>query len=177
MATINNVTIKNLKSFRGHEGEVLAQGSIYLNNKRLGFWSQDSWGGPDQFDFDESVLKNACKNFKAGFPKDYKYVDLCDEADIFISYLLKLIELEKALKRFFKKGYKNAVMVSDGFDIAYMVTSFEHDDPVVLGKYSKEVERMKSDMREDAQVDVIRPDSFDIIIDAKHKVPTFLMSI
>ena len=171
MATINGVTIKNLKTFRGHDGETLAQGSIYLNGKRLGFWSQDSWGGPDQFDFDESVLKDACKNFKDGFPKDYRYLEVCDEADVFLGDLLK-----KQLKSYFKKGYKNAVVVSDGIQMAFMVTTFNHDDPVVLGKYSKEVESMKADMLKDARVDVVRPSDFDITVDANHKVPAFLMS-
>lgn len=177
MATINGVTIKNLKTFRGHEGEAIAQGSIYLNGKRLGFWSQDSWGGPDQFDFDESVLKDACKNFKAGFPKDYKYLAVCDEVDVFLGDLLQLADLEKKLKGYFKKGYKNAVVVSDGIRMTFMVTTFNHDDPVVLGKYGKEVESMKADMLKDARVDVVRPGDFDIKVDANNKVPTFLMSI
>ena len=177
MASINGVAIKNLKMFRGHEGEALAQGSIYLNGKRLGTWSQDSWGGPDQFDFDESILKEACINFKAGFPEDYRYREVCDEPDVFLGDLLKLVNLEKAFKGYFKRGYKTAIAVSDGFNMAFMATAFEHDDPVVLAKYSKEVEKMKSDMRRDARVDVIRPGDFDIKVDTDHTVPTLLMSI
>ena len=40
--------IKNLKNFKGHEGEHLLQCSVYKDNKRIGFYSDDSWGGPPQ---------------------------------------------------------------------------------------------------------------------------------
>ena len=176
MATINGVTIKNVKTFRGHEGEALAQGSVQLNGKRLGFWSQDSWGGFDQFDFDESILKDACKNFKDGFPKDYKYLAVCDEADVFLGDLLKLTDLEKQLKKYFKRGYKNAIVVSDGIRMSFMVTVFDHDDSTILGNYHKDIEKMKADMLKDARIDVVRPSDFNIKVDAKHKIPSFLMS-
>lgn len=40
MASINGVSIKAFKKFRGHEGEELYQGNVYYNGKKLGFWSQ-----------------------------------------------------------------------------------------------------------------------------------------
>ena len=58
MASINGVSIKAFKKFRGHEGEELYQGNVYYNGKKLGFWSQDAHGGIcDNFEFDETVLE------------------------------------------------------------------------------------------------------------------------
>ena len=63
MASINGITVKAIKEFRGHDGEPLAQGNLYLNNKKIGFWSQDSWGGPDHFQlepqYNERLLNDA----------------------------------------------------------------------------------------------------------------------
>ena len=57
MASLNGVSLKNLKTYAGHEGEPCMQGSVYYNGKKLGFWSQDGHGGPDRFDFNENELK------------------------------------------------------------------------------------------------------------------------
>lgn len=39
-------------NFRGHEGEPLVQGNLTLNGKKIGTWSEDSWGGPSCIDAD-----------------------------------------------------------------------------------------------------------------------------
>lgn len=39
MASINNVTVKSLKTFSGHEGEPCYWGNLYLGNKKIGSWS------------------------------------------------------------------------------------------------------------------------------------------
>ena len=51
MVKVYDVTIKNLKSFKDHEGCEIAQGEIWKGKEHLGFWSQDSWGGEDIFEF------------------------------------------------------------------------------------------------------------------------------
>lgn len=174
MASINGVTIKNLKTFRGHEWEEVAQGSIYLNGKRLGFWSQDSWGGPDTFDFDESILNEAVKNFKDGLPRDYKYLDIIDTT-IFIGELLRLIDTEKYLKKDFKKGYKVAIVVSNRYCASSLATMVDYDNTALLTKYAKDIEEMKSEFR-DADVHIFRPNDFDLTIDATHEAPTYFLT-
>jgi hypothetical protein len=37
--------IKGIKSFKGHDGEPLSQGNLYLGAKKVCEWSDDSWGG------------------------------------------------------------------------------------------------------------------------------------
>ena len=56
MASIKGIELKNIKTFRGVEYPVNYQGNIYYNGKKLGFWSQDSWGGPDSYDFNTDEL-------------------------------------------------------------------------------------------------------------------------
>ena len=57
MASIKGITLKNVKDFRGHEGEDLVQGDVYYKGKKVGFYSQDAWGGMDNFNLDYSLDK------------------------------------------------------------------------------------------------------------------------
>lgn len=45
MAKIKGLEIKGVTKFKGHGGEPLTQGSIYLNGKRIGDYSDDYTGG------------------------------------------------------------------------------------------------------------------------------------
>lgn len=67
-ASINGVSIKNLEYFEGHEGGCY-QGNVYLDGKLLGFWSQDSWGGPDNFDFNMFPVTERAKEYYRKNPK------------------------------------------------------------------------------------------------------------
>lgn len=175
MASINGVAIKNYKTFCGFEGEA-SQGTIYLNGKRLGFWSQDGNGGPDRFDFKESVLKDACERFKSGFPTDYKYINFCDDAEVFLGELARLTETERYLKRYFNKGYRAAVVVSNSWMSKTLFAPIDGSDAEILTAYAKDIEGMKAELDGKIDVSVFKPNSFDCIVDADHKVPTFLMS-
>ena len=48
---IPSVTVKNVKFHQGHEGEPLAQASIYIDGKKAGFGSDGDWGGESRFEF------------------------------------------------------------------------------------------------------------------------------
>ena len=58
MAKIKGIELKNVKEFRGHEGEILEQGDVYYKGKKVGFWSQDGWGGCDNFNLDYNLDKD-----------------------------------------------------------------------------------------------------------------------
>ena len=68
VASINGVSLKKLSYFVGHEGGCF-QGDVYLDGKKLGFWSQDSWGGPDNFEFEQSPIIERAKEYYAAHPK------------------------------------------------------------------------------------------------------------
>ena len=87
MASLNGVTIRNLKGFNGHEGEPLFQGSVYLNGQKLGFWSQDAHGGSDNYDFNTKALVE--QNIKAEICAQNVYLGImkaCKEIDDSVTY-------------------------------------------------------------------------------------------
>lgn len=106
MATINGIAIKGLKYFRDHEGMEIAQGNLYVENKKIGFWSMDSWGGPDIISLDdkysEAKLRQCIKD-KAG-----------TDIDIALWRLLNLKDYEDLWKR---NGKRRLFIATDTFHI------------------------------------------------------------
>lgn len=52
MAKIYGIELKNIKNFVGHEG-LAFQANVYLNGKKVGFYSQDGWGGSGWLEADK----------------------------------------------------------------------------------------------------------------------------
>lgn len=78
MAKIKGIELKNIREFRGHEGEPLVQGDVYYKNKKVGFYSQDSWGGPDILNLDYNLenleeINDVVNNYIGG--KLFKKID------------------------------------------------------------------------------------------------------
>ena len=116
MASLNGVNIRNLKSFRGHEGEPLWQGSVYHNGRKLGFWSQDAHGGSDNYDFNSKLLEYPTLAWKSAL-KGTKYYEYL-EVDGFMSVVSAIMDLEKEYKKAEKKGYPVAcigINLVDGY--------------------------------------------------------------
>lgn len=167
MAGINGVKIKNVKNFRGHKGEPLVQGDVWVDGKKMGFWTQDGWRGPDMFHFDESCLKKAVADYKSGY--EGEYADLIDK-DIFMEAVAQLTSMEKDFR---KKKRSHAILVTDKYNC---ITMYVDDEGDLLNKYAKYIEEMKSSLFEDKEhiVAVLDKDSFDIVVDGDHKAPKFL---
>ena len=55
MAKIKGIELKKVNNFKGHEGEPLTQGDVYYKGKRVGYYSQDAWGGMDIFNLDYNL--------------------------------------------------------------------------------------------------------------------------
>lgn len=64
MASINGIELKGVKEFKGHEFEDLIQGNIYYKGKKVGWYSQDSWGGCDHIDLNYTLPKDLLKEIK-----------------------------------------------------------------------------------------------------------------
>ena len=105
MASYNGITIKALKKFKDHEGISIAQGNIYIENKKVGFWSQDAWCGPDIVNldpkYDERKLEEACA--KRG-----------QNLEITMYEALRLTEDEKDWK---KSGWPRMFVADDGVHV------------------------------------------------------------
>lgn len=136
MAKIHGIELKGVKTFRDHEGASIAQGNIYVEGKKVGEWSQDSWGGPDIISMDKGYSEKAfndaikkvhpdakkCKSRTHEFELEY-------DAEILMSDLLKLNDEEKTYKKFVKSGYTTICIVSDNYGaIIYGIRSASQFD-------------------------------------------------
>lgn len=117
MVKVYDVTIKNLKSFKDHEGCEIAQGEIWKGKEHLGFWSQDSWGGEDIFEFPEEKLADEVAEFKASNhfnnlldreasaddQKTRKDIEKYFDTEMFIYEILHRMRVAKLYKKVCKK--------------------------------------------------------------------------
>jgi hypothetical protein len=142
MAKINGFELKNITNFRGHEGEDLIQANVYYKGKKVGFWSQDSWGGCDNFNLDyelNSELKEEVNNklhtYKGGIIFD-KVDKLYDKTynitfehkikqigyEYLFSDLVQLIDFEKYYKKYTKQFNTDTIIIfyKDLFNLSVM---------------------------------------------------------
>lgn len=113
MAKINNIELKAVRRFADHEGFMIAQGNVYFKNKKLGFWSQDSWGGPDRFDFDEELLSKEVESYRLHAPMEKEAYRKFADLSCLLCDLLALTDEEKTYKKGVKKGFRTYVSVRD----------------------------------------------------------------
>ena len=114
MAEIKGLTLKSVTNFKGHAGEPCKQGAIYLNGKKVGYYSDDFNMGPSEIRFDnretEKEVLAICKAYFEENPKDRwcygtDYADKGIELEEIFTVLIELIDFEKEYKKMLKKGY------------------------------------------------------------------------
>lgn len=130
MASINGIELKGIKEFKGHEFEDLVQGNIYYKGKKVGWYSQDSWGGCDHIDLDYTLpkellkeIKNILDNYESetlfnGISKlyDKKYNVKFDHkifkgGEFLFGDLIQLNDFEKTYKKFSKQWGINNIAI------------------------------------------------------------------
>lgn len=153
MAEINGISLKNVKHFKDHEGCMIAQGDVYYKGKKLGFWTEDSWGGPDSYDFDETVLDEEVKKYAASDYVEDKYRSIIN-LDILLANLLALIDDEKGYKKGVKKGYSKYVLADDGFHVFGFYTNEE--DPKKGSFYTEFIKNCRKTFFKDWEPDGIK---------------------
>lgn len=129
MASVNGIALKGLKTFKDHEGMDILQGNLYIGGKKIGFWSQDAWCGPDivvlEKEYDERKLEKCFQ--------DAGYEDM-ERA------MWKLLELKLDEDDWKKSGSERLFIGTDG----YHVINIQVNDPkTTLGNMlmRKDVER------------------------------------
>ena len=139
MANINGIEINAIKTFLGTEGYA-RQGNVYLDKKKIGFFSEDGNGGCDWigFECDKEIKELFFSRVRAHYKKyptlDYKkiYDMTIDEyvkqenklpvtryeqesndtaMEYFMEKLLNLKEFEQDYKKAVKKGYSAIIAV------------------------------------------------------------------
>ena len=113
MAKLCGVQIKNVKTFRGREYPVNYQGVVYLDGKKLGFWSQDGDGAVyDNFEFNSKPIDDIAEEYGKAHGKDMEYWD----ATSFMAELVNFHCLEKTYKNLSKKGFPTVLFLTDKDD-------------------------------------------------------------
>lgn len=132
MASIKGIELKNITEFRGHEGEELTQGDVYYKGQKVGYYSQDAWGGMDIFDLDwQNLTKDLMKEIKEitdnyiGNVLFKKLDDLYNKTykinwehkpqakgyEYLFEDLLELIHHEEIYKKYSKKWNRNDISI------------------------------------------------------------------
>ena len=102
-ASIRGLEIRNMRRFLGHEQEELYQGNIYYKGKKVGWYSDDAWGGCSIIDVQKAhreIIENIAKVYLA---KKYPKEEFLWSADILFG---EIIELTLNAK-FFEKQQKS----------------------------------------------------------------------
>lgn len=114
MAKINGLQIKNVVNFKGHEGEGLFQCDVYHNGKKVGWFSQNAWGGPDEIHVNNDVVEL----FK-DYPSDALDKTKQNPNAVFYGIEWAIIDLyglkqtERAFKSNDSRGFPGTVEISD----------------------------------------------------------------
>lgn len=168
MASINGVSIKKLTYFKDHDGCKIAQGTIYYKGKALGEWSQDAWGGPDAYSFDEDILKKAVEAYAAS---DY-VADKCKsffDLDCFLGDLVQLTSDEKEYKKGLKDNYTSLVVCRGQ---GYRIKCNNEDDI----RASESFKKLEEDAKRRGGYEKVRIytslSCFDIVVEADKRSDT-----
>lgn len=168
MAKINGVEIKTYKTSVDHESFKIASAVVYIDGKKAGHWSQDFWGGADHYDGDiYEIISERAREFQKGFPKNYIYYDVMDDADCFMTSLTRLCDHEKQYKQAVKHGYPSMIINTENrYTFNYLglrVPVTKEMTGTVLNKYKNGT--------------IINSlEDFDIMIDENHPCPNWMLA-
>ena len=104
MAQIKGITLKRLTRFVGREG-VAYQGSIYLNGKKVGWFSQSGDGGFSDFSFQSREIRDEVEGIVKKYYEEYPPDKYGGDIEDFFNTLVELILNEKEFKKGVKEGY------------------------------------------------------------------------
>ena len=159
MASINGLTVKAMKTFRDHEGCEIAQGNLYLGNKKIGFWSQDFMGGPDVIDLDRQYDVRKLEKW---------FEDRDENLDLVLWNLLILKEKETEWKKW---KCERVFYATDG----YHIITVGMKNPRISASDILDMEEVQKILKEDftggianAQIEILAAETFD---DAGEQIP------
>lgn len=97
MASIKGLQIKNMVGFKGHEGEPLTQGDLYIDGKKVGYYSDDYCGGYSKIAFDDpttrKLVEEKCKAYFEEHPEKALFEVVGKEN--FLKYVMKIGKTRK----------------------------------------------------------------------------------
>ena len=117
MAKIKDFEIKNIVQFKGHELESLEQGDVYYKGEKIGFFSEDMWGGEGIFhDYRKVNIKELMVDIKEWVKNNYifaKFPNLEEYYNInmLMEDILRLTEIETDFKKAKKEKWEGLLLV------------------------------------------------------------------
>lgn len=175
MATINGITIKNVKTFSGIEYPTCTECTVYDGKKRIGSYCEDQWGGSGHFSPSSIYkdLKPYAEKYKAGC-KNSQYYEFSGDPEVLLEKIIRLHNYEKDFKRNVKNGYMATVF----FYSDYLVMAYGFRQAIDENNlHPSIIKNLKKNFpKENYQIwQVTDPNSFDIIIDEDHPIPSYLV--
>lgn len=100
MASINGISIKELKKFTGPDGEHLYCGDIYCRGRRLGSWAQKAGREehPDIFRFDTKDIEKEAEAYAEYLADAEGNSRTSESLSSFMQELIRITEAEKVLE-------------------------------------------------------------------------------
>lgn len=142
MATINNLTIKNLKEMEDHEGNCISTGCVYIGTKKILSWTDDFMGGAPRVYMQPEYSEIKLEKLIDELNRDKAHHGVRDDGSEFtveycleflIADLINLKEDEKVFNKTVKKENRiGVIIVSDGYH------QFHYELSNDLAKHSKE---------------------------------------
>ena len=115
MASINGLKLKAYKKVGvGEEGEIYS-GSLYIGSKRLGTTTDDQWGGPAHYSFDQRILDKYVEAYNRFRPCPWGGEWT---TDTLVGGLDELNRLEQRYKKLSYIGPRTLVYFTDGLNAA-----------------------------------------------------------
>lgn len=117
MSKINGLEVKSLKSFTGHEEELLYRGTLYLQGKKIGEFREDFMSGPMDItllpELDYQKLNNKIVELNKGLPdpwhtEEEDEKDLCPWGEKLKDFCLELMIHRIIDLKNWEKEYKKA---------------------------------------------------------------------
>lgn len=144
MASVCGISIINRKSFMDHEDITCYQGDIYLDGKKIGFWSDDYMGSPwgsleMELGYSETKLKEAVRRERGA-----EEGDVHDNMDISFELLMKELNYLENMENLYKEakasGYIGILVSTDGFHMDYWQIPAGYHGRDIVKEYEEELE-------------------------------------
>jgi len=128
MAKINGFEFKGITTFKGHDGMLLFQANIYENGKKIGFFSEDAWGGEERIELIE---------------RDHEKEKTFREIAF---HLIQLHDAQKDYKKALKKGYDTLAVIGDtylaDYDFSEEPRLVDLSYSIMYDKHKEEIEKL-----------------------------------
>ena len=171
MASINKISLKNVKTFPDHEGCRIAGGDVWYNGKKLGHWQQDYYCGPDNYDFDERVLQKEVEAYKQSGLVEEMFRDVAGLDSLLDDLLHQFWWIYLALVgKYFKQGYRTVIFFSDGYHFTYLWTQRDKKSALDSDLFKEMLAECRKTFFQDAKLEIAAYEagkaSFDITVGA-----------